>query len=140
MARVILGFTMIDQVFLLARARYKENGKTKNKHFYFAYCSAIFYINWIIGTWIGVVVGDKFANIAKDYGMDFIAYATFAAMLGPYLKSTGNIAVALIALLAYLVTNGLPYSMGIIFSVIIAIAAYTVVTYKSGVSNKADIK
>lgn len=139
-ARVILGFAMIDQVFLLARARYKEGGVEKNKHFYFAYCATIFYINWIFGTWIGIVVGDKFADLAKDYGMDFIAYATFAAMLGPYLKSPGNVAVALMALTAYLVTNGLPYSMGIISSVIISIAVYTLFSYKDGVLNKAGIK
>lgn len=140
MARVILGFTMIDQVFLLARARYKEDGEPKNKHFYFAYCAAIFYVNWILGTWMGIIVGDKFANLAKDYGMDFIAYATFAAMLGPYLKSAGNIAVALMALLVYLVTSDLPYSMGIIFSVIIAIAIYTLFSYKGGVIDGTDVK
>lgn len=57
-------------------------------------CVLIFYFNWIIGTAIGLFLGDTLAHYAAQYGLEFITYATFVAMLAPYLRVGRNIYVS----------------------------------------------
>lgn len=119
--RITLAFGLIDEVFVLTKERLKEPGSTAAKNTFFLACVMIFYVNWILGTAIGLFLGDKLATHTQQYGFDFFAYATFIAMLAPYLKSSRNLTVSGIALLVFVLTYSLPYSLGIVVSCVSAV-------------------
>lgn len=111
--RLLLGFLLIDQVFVLAKARQAEPGSPEAKNAFLICCALLFYVNWILGTLIGGVIGREYADAAVKLGVNFIAVATFAAMLGPYLRTSRNCAAAVVSVVVYLLASGLPYGLGI---------------------------
>ena len=119
--RALLAFGLIDQVFFLAKDRYKEPVSTGSKHLFFFACVLIFYFNWLAGTALGIYVGDRIASHAAHLGFDFIASASFIAMLGPYLKQRRFLLVALAAFILYLPCQNLPYNLGLIVASIGAV-------------------
>lgn len=119
--RALLAFGLIDQVFFLAKDRYKEDVGEPAKHMYFLACVMIFYINWLLGTAIGIYVGDRVAGHADQLGFYFMAQATFVAMLGPYLKQKRYQMVSIITFAMYLLFRDLPYNLGIIAACLSAV-------------------
>ncbi|OTA21877.1 hypothetical protein Xbed_00126 [Xenorhabdus beddingii] len=112
--RIILAFGLIDAVFVMAKERFSESGQQADKNIYFMSCVLIFYFNWIIGTAIGLFLGDMLSAFASAWGLEFIAYATFVAMLVPYLRIPRNFAVSLVALVVWMLCAHLPYNLGIL--------------------------
>lgn len=123
--RVVLAFGLIDAVFVLANQRFSEAGTQAEKNSYFMACVVIFYLNWIIGTLLGLWLGDALSKYTEAYGLEFFTYATFAAMLAPYLKSRKNQIVAIIALTTYLISWSAPYNLAILISCVIAVLLVT---------------
>lgn len=122
--RFMLGFLLIDQVFVLAKARYDEpDGHAGGKKTFLVSCALIFYVTWVSGTLLGGAAGREYADMAEHFGISFIAFATFAAMLGPHLRKRRNVAAAGISVLVYLCASGLPYGMAIPLACIVAILA-----------------
>lgn len=119
--RIMLSFGLIDAVFVMAKQRFSEPGSQADKNVYFMSCVLIFYVNWLVGTAIGLVLGDTLSDLAAQYGLEFIAWATFIAMLAPYLKVRRNQAVALLALATYILSSSLPYNLGILISCLMAV-------------------
>jgi 4-azaleucine resistance transporter AzlC len=119
--RIMLAFGLIDAVFVMAKERFNETGTQADKNTYFMACVLIFYFNWIIGTAIGLFLGDTLAHYAAQYGLEFITYSTFVAMLAPYLKVKRNIYASLIALTVYILTYNVPYNLSILISCLAAV-------------------
>ena len=119
--RALLAFGLIDQVFFLAKVRYKEPVSARAKHVFFLACVLIFYFNWLAGTALGIYVGDRMASHVAHLGFDFIATASFIAMLGPYLKQRRSLLVSLAALILYLPCQYLPYNLGLIVACLAAV-------------------
>lgn len=120
--RGLLAFGLIDQVFFLAKDRYKEPINERSKHAFFLACVLIFYSNWLAGTAVGIYVGDRLASSVAHLGFDFVATATFIAMLGPLLKKHRFLMVSLASLLLYLPCQNLPYNLGMIAACLGAVA------------------
>ncbi|KAF0813908.1 Inner membrane protein YgaZ [Andreprevotia sp. IGB-42] len=120
--RALLAFGLIDQVFFLAKDRYKEPVSAHSKHLFFLACVLIFYCNWLAGTAVGIYVGDRMASHVAHLGFDFIATASFIAMLGPYLKKRRFLQVSLASFLLYLPCQNLPYNLGLIVACLGAVA------------------
>ncbi len=118
--RTILAFGLIDAVFVLAKDRFAEEGSEPEKNAFFMACVVIFYVNWVLGTGIGLFVGDHLTKYSAQYGLDFFTYGTFAAMLAPYLKVRRNLLVSLLAFAIYLLTWSAPYHLGILVSCLAA--------------------
>lgn len=118
--RTILAFGLIDAVFVLAKDRFSEEGGDAEKNAYFMACVVIFYLNWVVGTGVGLFVGDRLSQYSAQYGLDFFTYATFAAMLAPYLKVRRYLLVSLLSLAIYLLTWSAPYNLGILISCLAA--------------------
>lgn len=134
--RALLAFGLIDQVFFLAKVRYKEPVSARAKHVFFLACVLIFYFNWLAGTALGIYVGDRMASHVAHLGFDFIATASFIAMLGPYLKQRRSLLVSLAALILYLPCQYLPYNLGLIVA---CLAAVTLVKL-FGLSRKRAVR
>ncbi|BEN88840.1 Inner membrane protein YgaZ [Serratia marcescens] len=124
--RIMLAFGLIDAVFVMAKERFNEPGTQSEKNTYFMACVLIFYFNWIIGTAIGLFLGDTLAHYAAQYGLEFITYATFVAMLAPYLRVGRNIYVSLVALATYILTYQAPYNLAILISCVVAVVVVKV--------------
>lgn len=115
-ARAVLAFGLIDQVFFLVRERYKEPGSDLEKHMFFFACVLIFYLNWMLGTAIGLYLGESLSRQFSNWGLNFLTCAAFIAMLGSYLRVWRNLGVIAFSVVIFVLTHRLPYNLAIVVS------------------------
>jgi 4-azaleucine resistance transporter AzlC len=121
--KALLAFLMVDTIFFLVKLRFSEPLSVGRRNAFFLASSLITYASWAGGTVAGVILGDRIAVLGREYGLDFLAYACFAGMLGPYLRSRGAAAAALVAAIGLVALHGLPYNLGLLLSAACAVAA-----------------
>ncbi|WP_078394115.1 AzlC family ABC transporter permease [Shouchella patagoniensis] len=80
-ARWILAFGVSDEPFVLASTRAKSHGPDP---LYFASVFILFYVSWILASFIGALFGDRINPL--EWGLDLAFPVTFTALLIPSLK------------------------------------------------------
>ena len=109
--RVLLGFGLIDAVFFVVIERFKK-AEVGWQWFFFG-ASAAMYVNWIVATVIGIVIGGQLPDLIQ-HGLDFPMTAVFAAMLASSLVNWKVWLIVLSAGICALIANPLPYNTGLI--------------------------
>ncbi|NLW24411.1 MAG: branched-chain amino acid ABC transporter permease [Clostridia bacterium] len=124
--RWILSIGVSDEPFVLGSARFKKYGPDP---LYFGVVVATFYVAWVLGSFIGALLGNQVDP--QRWGLDLAFPVTFVALLIPSLKGKPVIATALIAVL---IATGLEYFLpGNEFTIIVTgILAPLVGVYLTG--------
>jgi 4-azaleucine resistance transporter AzlC len=118
--KLLLGFWLTDEAFMVAIARYNQPDSSPYKHWYHFGASIFMYLNWILCTLIGLTVG-QFIPDAKSWGLDFAMAVTFIGMVIPYLVAKPMFVSVLVAGIASIFTHSLPHQLGLMVAALLGI-------------------
>lgn len=119
---VPLGFTLTDETFVVAVARYQAAEDSPYKHWYHLGSAVSMYINWQICTVIGIVAGSAIPDPA-GWGLDFAMSVTFLGMVIPMIKNRPMLAAVVVASVAAVLSRGLPHNLGLLVAAIMGVIA-----------------
>ncbi|WP_416674919.1 AzlC family ABC transporter permease [Egbenema bharatensis] len=122
--KLLLGFWLTDEAFVVAIDRYNQTDSSPDKHWYQMGASILMYLNWLLCTFIGLTIGHRMTN-AAEWGLDFAMAATFIGMIIPYLKNQPMILSVLAAGIMALLTHHFPHQLGLILSTLTGILVGT---------------
>ncbi|MEX6502066.1 AzlC family ABC transporter permease [Pseudomonas zhanjiangensis] len=111
--RLPLAFWLTDEAYAVVQHRYLDTDISSNKHWYYLGAALAMYLNWQLCTLVGVLFGQSVPNLAA-WGLDFAMLATFIGIVVPMLRSSPQVAAALVAGAVALACHGLPYKLGLL--------------------------
>ena len=120
--KLTLGFSLTDEAFAVAVARYNQTDNSPHKHWYHLGAASFMYINWLLCTLAGLTLGHLIPDVA-NWGLDFAMSVTIIGMLIPYLKNKPMIATVFVAGIMALLCHNLPHNLGLIVATIGGITA-----------------
>ena len=126
--RVLSAFWLTDECFALIERRLQTAGEADALPYYLG-STAFFYLNWILWTTVGALVGHQIPGLAA-LGLDFAMIATFAAMVSPQLKAPTPLAVAFAAGSVAWLAHALPYRLGLLLATLAGVAAGVMLDYR----------
>lgn len=118
--KTLLAYLLTDEAFAVASLNYQREGVTRFGHWYFLGAGLALWASWQASTAVGIFLG---AQVPESWGLDFTLPLTFIALVVPALKEKAGVVTAITASLAALLFFGLPYKLGLIAAVALAIAA-----------------
>ncbi len=137
--RIPMGFWMTDESFSVAsRFIDQESPSDKQLHNYFWGSAIAMYLNWVLFTYIGMLLG-KFIPGVTSWGLDIAMVLAFIAIVIPLLKTKSHICCALVAVVSAVITMHWPYKIGLLFSSLLAIAVGVLINKYYGTSFDAAI-
>ncbi len=117
--KALLSYLLTDEAFAVAVLHYQREGTTPNGHWYFFGAGLALWTSWQVSTAVGIFLG---AQVPASWGLDFTLPLTFIALVVPSLKDRAGIVTAVVASLAALAFFSLPYKLGLVGSILLAIA------------------
>lgn len=118
----LLGFLLVDEVYLFAIRRYTNADPSPYKHWYYLGAGSTIYVNWQLSTWIGVWAGQSIAD-PRAWGLDFALPVTFIGLLVPTITRRSVLWCVIAAGVAAVMLRGLPNQMGLLIATLVGIAA-----------------
>jgi 4-azaleucine resistance transporter AzlC len=120
--KLLLGFWLTDEAFMVAIARYNQVDASPYKHWYHLGAAILMYVNWLLCTLIGLTVG-QFIPDARSWGLDFAMSVTFIGMVIPYLVTQPMLVAVLVAGISALFAHSLPHQLGLMVAALLGITA-----------------
>lgn len=111
--RIPLAFWLTDEAFAVIQYRYARDDASPHKHWFFLGAALTMYLSWQLATLIGIGFGQAVPNVAS-WGLDFAMIATFIGIAVPMMRTSPQVASALVAGGVALLTWELPYKLGLI--------------------------
>lgn len=125
--RWILSFWLTDETFAVVEHRFREHG-SHGGEWYQLGSSLGMYVNWLIWTAVGIVVGKNIPGI-ENWGLDFAMLATFTAIIAPQLKQRPVLLAAIAAGGMAMLLRGMPYKLDLILAAFVGVAAGLIAEY-----------
>jgi 4-azaleucine resistance transporter AzlC len=123
--KLLLGFWLTDEAFMVAIARYHQADSSPYKHWYHFGAATFMYANWQLCTLIGLTIG-QFIPDVRNWGLDFAMSVTFIGMIIPYLINQPlqpMFVAVLISGISSLFTHALPHQLGLMVASLLGITA-----------------
>lgn len=120
--RVVLGFGLIDAVFMVMTVPAHAAFAPRRWRWFYLGASSAMYSGWILATMIGASLGETVASHMR-VGLDFPLVAVFGAMLASTLSNRSAVTACLVAAFASLLTLAWPYHIGLLASTLIGAVA-----------------
>lgn len=118
-----LAYLLTDEAFAVAVLNYQHEGITPTSHWYFLGAGLALWSSWQLSTAGGIFLGERFTQWGFDkWGLDFTLPLTFIALVVPSLKDRAGIVTVVVASLGALAFFTLPYKLGLIAAILIAVA------------------
>ncbi len=111
--RIPLAFWLTDEAFAVIQHRYARDDASPHKHWFFLGAALTMYLSWQLATLAGIAFGQAVPNVAS-WGLDFAMIATFIGIAVPMMRTSPQVASALVAGGVALLTWELPYKLGLI--------------------------
>jgi 4-azaleucine resistance transporter AzlC len=120
--RIPMGFWMTDESFSVA-SRFIDQDKPSDKqlHHYYWGSAIAMYLNWVLFTYIGMLLGQYMPSVTS-WGLDIAMVLAFIAIVVPFLKTKSHICCVLVAVVSSVITMHWPYKIGLLFSSLLAIS------------------
>ena len=116
--RLLLPYTMVDQVFLLSSLRYTQEPEMMHKRWYYLGLAVPIFTAWHSAVIFGVLVGTQ---IPSSWGLDFTIPLIFLAMIFPAVSDRPTVIAAVVGGLAAVMLRSLPYNLGFILAALIGV-------------------
>lgn len=119
--RMVVSYFMVDQVFAVAAKKYGEAPglPMRQKIAYYFGCLTPIVPLWYVFSYIGARVGTA---IPPEYSLDFAIPSCFIALTAPMMRSLPHFLAAVVSILGALALAWVPYSLGLIFAALAAMA------------------
>lgn len=109
--RWLLAYLLTDEAFAVVVLHYDdETAVSPHKQFYFLGAGMTLWIAWQTSTAVGIFLGTQ---IPASWSLDFTLALTFIGLVIPVLKERPNLGAALAAGLVAVLTNQLPFKLGL---------------------------
>jgi 4-azaleucine resistance transporter AzlC len=119
----LLAYLLTDEAYAASIIHYENEGLTPTSHWFFLGAGFSLWFTWQVSSALGIFLG---AAIPASWPLDFALPLTFIAMVMPVLQDYPVAASALSAGTIALITNSLPFKLGLILA---ALAGIFVGTY-----------
>lgn len=113
--RMLLGYFLTDQPYALSIAYFDEHPDAPYKQWFHLGHSVMLWISWIIGSALGLFVGDF---IPESFNFGFAIPLMFLALGVPAIKDWTFLIAALVASVVALIAAPLPNNLGLLLAVI----------------------
>ena len=120
--RAPLAFWLTDETYAVTVFHFQESPRNEYKHWFQLGSSLAMYLNWQVWSFFGMILGERIPN-AENWGLDVAMPITFIGMLIPFVNTTSMLVCVLTTGALALVTNGLPYKLGLMISTLLGILA-----------------
>jgi 4-azaleucine resistance transporter AzlC len=120
--KLLLGFWLTDEAFMVAIARYNQADSSPYKHWYHLGAATFMYANWQLCTLVGLTIGQLIPNV-QSWGLDFAMSVTFIGMIIPYLINLPMLVAVFVAGVSSLFTHSLPHQLGLMVAALLGITA-----------------
>jgi 4-azaleucine resistance transporter AzlC len=117
-----LGFSLTDETFVIAIARYQQTDESPYKHWFWLGSAIFMYVSWQLSTWVGIIAGGSIPD-PISWGLDFAMYVTFLGMLVPMVRTRPPLAAALVAAFVAVAARGLPNQIGLLIATVAGVLA-----------------
>lgn len=117
--KLAMSWILSDQAFAVTAARVQNDEPQDTAMFYFGAAVAM-WSTWQMGSLAGILLG---AGIPESWALDFAIPLTFTALVVPVLKDRLSGVVAVLAGVAAIAANGLPYNLGLPLAALCGIGA-----------------
>lgn len=118
--RWLLAYLLTDEAYVVTAVSYEEAGENRpNKHYFWLGAGITLWANWQFWTAVGILFGEQ---IPASWALDFTLALTFIGMVVPLLKNRPMLAAALSAGIVAVLSNGLPYKLGLMLATLVGIA------------------
>jgi predicted branched-subunit amino acid permease len=116
--KILLGYLMTDQAFIVSLSYFKKNYKKKNAHFHMLGSGFTLWFLWQLSTLVGIILGNV---LPEELGLTFAIPLTFLSLIISELKKLDHLIVIMTSGIISLITYNFPFKIYIIISVLIAL-------------------
>jgi 4-azaleucine resistance transporter AzlC len=120
--RWALSFWLTDETFAVVENQLRRHVDVKDGAYYWLGSSLSMYVNWLVWTAVGVLLGQSVPGLA-NLGLDFAMVATFAAIVALQLRERPILMAALVAGVVAMLARGLPYKLGLMLAAVAGVTA-----------------
>ena len=120
--RWALSFWLTDETFAVVENQLRHHADVKDGAYYWLGSSLSMYVNWLVWTTVGVLLGQSVPGLAT-LGLDFAMVATFAAIVALQLRDRPVLVAALVAGVVAMLARGLPYKLGLMLAAVAGVTA-----------------
>lgn len=118
--RWTMAFTLTDETFAVVYNKMSLSRTHQNLPIYYLGSSAFMYLNWILCTWLGIVLGSQLPSLTS-FGLDIAMVVAFIGIVVPNLKLPSHWLCAITAAVSGLLTYQWPHQTGLLLSSLVAI-------------------
>ncbi len=115
--QVPLAWLLTDEAFAVAAIRYRQPD-TRLAHWYTLGTGLTLWAAWQASTAVGIVLG---ARVPESWGLEVALPLTFIALLILSISDRPGVAAALVAGIAAVLLNSLPYRLGLVMAAVLGI-------------------
>jgi 4-azaleucine resistance transporter AzlC len=124
--KILLGYLMTDQAFIVSLSYFKKNYKKKNAHFHMLGSGFTLWFLWQLSTLAGIILGNI---VPEQLGLTFAIPLTFLSLIISELRKKDHLIVIVVSGLASLTLYDFPFKIYIIISAFLALGvSYILIT------------
>lgn len=117
--RWLLAYLLTDEAYVISILHYNDDTvPNTHKHYFLLGAGLTLWTTWQLSTAVGIFLG---AQVPGSWGLDFTLALTFIAMVMPVLKDRPTVGAALSAGIMAVLTNALPYKIGLMLAALTGI-------------------
>ncbi len=118
--KLLLAYLLTDEAYAVAITYYNRPGDSPYRYWYHLGAGLTLWVTWQASTALGILAGSR---LPSDWPLSFALPLTFIALVVPALKDRANVAAAVVAGLAGLLTLHFPYKTGLLLAALCGIVA-----------------
>lgn len=118
--RLPMAFTITDETFAVVYNKMSLSRTHQNLPIYYLGSSVFMYLNWILCTWIGILLGSQLPSLTS-FGLDIAMVVAFIGIVVPNLKLPSHWLCAITAAVSGILTYQWPHQTGLLLSSLLAI-------------------
>ena len=115
-----MAFTITDETFAVVYNKMSLSRTHQNLPIYYLGSSAFMYLNWILCTWFGILLGSQLPSLTS-FGLDIAMVVAFIGIVVPNLKLPSHWLCAITAAVSGILTYQWPHQTGLLLSSLLAI-------------------